>query len=228
MTEATVVEWKKTDSGIIQQKLSDGSVKEYAAIRAGLSLPTEEANGYFVILGEIFMSATWFEGQERRRGRLHVLAEQEIESAFLDDTLRPFTDECALLGCQAAYTGFTDSISPDELDQQVRLARERLQEHRSGVTLYSAPYFAKFKTGVDIIRSFIDKALLILPENSLAAQQLGSLSQVDLAEKPETRFVAVNGLRFCVASYHKNPPNIGQKWEPRRQRRAFNLSRPRV
>ena len=227
MTQATVVEWKKTDSGIIQHQLSDGSMKEYAAIRAGLSLPTEEANGYFVILGEIFMSATWFEGQERKRGKVQLLAEQEIQSAFLDDTLRPFTDECALLGCQAAYTGFSDTPDIDEIDQQVRLAREQLQDQRSGVTLYSAPYFAKFKTGVDIIRSFIDKALLILPENSIAAQQLGSLSQYDLAEKPESRFVAVNGLRFVMGSFHKSPPNIGQNWVPRRQRRAFNLSRPR-
>ena len=228
MTQATVTEAKKTDSGIIQHQLSDGSRKEWAAIRAGLSLPTEEANGYFIILGEEWTGCgTRFQGQERKRGRLQVLAEQEIQSAFLDDTLRPFSDEASLLGCQAAYTGFSETPDVDEIDQQVRLAREQLQEQHSSVTLYSAPYFAKFKTGVDIIRSFIDKALLALPEKTLVAQQLAGLSQYDLAEKPEVRFVAVNGLRLVIGSFHKSPPQIGRKWEPRRVRRSLNLARPR-
>ena len=228
MTQPTVVEWKKTDHGIVLHQLSDGSRKEWAAIRAGLSLPTEEANGFFIILAESWTgTATRFEGQDRKRDRLHVLAEQEIQSAFLDDTLRPFTDECALLGCQAAYTGFSDTPDVDEIDQQVRLAREQLQEQHSGVTLYPAPYHKQFKVGIDIIRSFLDKALLVLTEKSLVAQQLVSLSQYDLAEKPESRFVAVNGLRFVIGSFHKSPPNIGQKWVPRRQRRPLNLARPR-
>ena len=226
MTQATVIEAKKTDSGIIHHQLSDGSRKEWAAIRAGVSLPTEEANGYFIIFGEEWTGGgTVYEGQKPRRGRLQILAEQQIESPFLRDTLRPFTDACSMFGCAYAYAGFDDN-NPAETDQQVQLAQEWIYDEGLRIRLYSAPYHKKFKVGVDLIHSFLDKALLILPEKSLVAQQLAGLSQHDLLEKPETRFVAVNGLRFVIGSFHKSPPTIGS-FSPKRQRRSLHLPRPR-
>jgi hypothetical protein len=201
MGRETVVEVKRTNHGTIIHKLSDGSTKEWRAIMAGLSLPTEEANGYFIILAEEWTGGgTVFEGQKPRRGKILLLAEKEIQSPFLNDTLKPFTDECSLFGCREAYAGFAED---DEDIDEVKLAREYLYDEHLNISLRPAPYFKKFKTGVDIIRDFLDKALLALPEDSLAAQQLNSLSQDDLLEKPEVKFVAVNGLRFAMGAFHK-------------------------
>jgi hypothetical protein len=227
-TMETVVEIKRPDYGTIVHVHADGSQKEWAGIRAGLSLPTEESNGYFIILGEEWIGAvTRFEGQEPKRGKIRLLWEEEIKSPFLNDTLRPFTDQCSLFGCREAYTGFEKNKTDEEIDQQVLLAREYLYDQHTNVNLYSAPYFKDFKAGVDIIRSFLDKALLDLPKDSLANQQLANLAQPDLKETPEMKFVAINGLRFVVASFHKSPPRPGKPWVSRRNIiKPYRISRP--
>lgn len=222
----TVLETKRTEHGTILHRLSDGGSKEWRAIMAGLSMPTEEANGYFVILAEEWTGGgTVFEGQEPRRGKILLLAESEIQSPFLNDILKPLTDECSLLGCREIYLGFEEIGMGKEPDEQVSLVREHFYDKHLDITLYSAPYFKSFKTGMDIIRNFLDKALLVLPEDSLAAQQLASFSQDDLLQKPEVRFVAINGLRFAVGAFHKNRPSQFPNWTPKRKGRAFNIRR---
>jgi hypothetical protein len=223
---ATVIEIKRTKHSTIVHKLSDGTTKEWRSILAGLSLPTEEANGYFIILGEEWTGGgTVFEGQKPRRGKILPLVEREIQSSFLNDTLRPFGDECSLFGCRDAYAGFDEG---DEDIDQIKLAREYFYDEHLDINLQPAPYFKKFKTGMDIIRTFLDKALLVLPEDSLVCQQLDSFSQYDLLEKPESKFVGLNGLRFAIAAFYKNAPSELSNWTPPRAKlTALGIKKPR-
>ena len=228
MKQTSVVKVESTDRGIIIHHYADKKKKAYAAIRAGLSWPTEEVYGYFIILGEEYLGGgTAFEGQPPKRGKILLLAEQEIQSHFLNDTLKALTDECALVGCHNVYAQFEEE--PELNMEEVRLARELLNKQEMSISLLPAPYHKSFKLGVDIIRFFLSDALLDLPETSLAGQQLATLSQTDLSDKPEVKFVAVNGLRFAVGAFHKYVPDLGRPYRPNRHHeyRPYNVKRPR-
>jgi hypothetical protein len=227
MKELNVVEAKETDHGTIIHRMSDGSQREWAAIRAGLSLPTEEADGYFIILGEKWTGAgTVFEGQKTKRGKILLLAEQEVQSPFLDDTLKPLSDECSLVGCSNVYAEFEEE--PERNMETVLLARDFINEQKMHISLLPAPFHGKFKTGVDIIRFYLNNALLDLPESSPVSQQLAVLSQADLIDKPEVKFVAINGLRFAIGSFHKNRPWAGPPYSPpRKGGLSHTVRRPR-
>jgi hypothetical protein len=215
--EQTVTKVEMSEKhGTIIHYLADGSQKEWAAIRAGLSWPTESANGYFIVLGEEFTGGgTVYEGEKPRRGKILLLAEQELQSPFLNDTLKPLTDECSLLGCISVFADFEETTERNMED--VLLAREYINEHRLNISFSPAPFQGKFKTGVDIIRFALNDALLDLPAPSLAQQQLDILSQADLTDKPEVKFVAVNGLRLVMGAFHKFAPG-GRQYIPNRRK----------
>jgi len=228
MKETNVVEAKETDHGTIIHQLSDGSHWEWAAVRAGLSLPTEEANGYFAILGEDWTGGgTVFEGQKPKRGKIHLLAEREIQSPFLNDTLKPLSDECSLVGCHDVYAEFEEE--PERNMDVVLLARDFINEQEMHISLLPAPFHGNFKNGMDIIRLYLNNALLDLPESSLASQQLAIISQADLIDKPEVKFIAVNGLRLAMGAFHKYRPWFGRPYYPPRGRSGnpYNVRRPR-
>src|SRR5512136_3100709 len=157
MEQASVVKAESTNRGTILHHYADGKKKEYAAIRAGLSWPTEEANGYWITLGEEYTGGgTVFEGQKPKRGKILLLAEREIQSTFLDDTLKSLSDGCSLFGCHNVYAEFEEE--PELNMEVVLLAREFLNKQELGISLLPAPYHTKFKIGVDIIRRFINEA----------------------------------------------------------------------
>jgi hypothetical protein len=213
--DQTIVKIEKDEkTGVTLHHFADGGKKAWAAIRAGLSWPTEEANGYFIILGEEYVGGTIYEGQEPPRGKILLLAEREVSSFFLDDTLRPLTDECALYGCRAVYADFDEETEANM--ENVTLAREYVSKQKSSISFQSAPFQGKFKVGLDILRPYLNEGILDLPASSMAQQQLDILSQADLVDKPEVKFVAVNGLRFVMGAFHKFRPNgLGVYHPPR-------------
>jgi hypothetical protein len=220
MEQESVVKAERTDQETTVHHFADGKKKVYEAIRAGLSWPTSEANGCFVILGEEWTGGgTVYEGQKPKRGKIRLLAEREIQSPFLDDTLSALSDECSLLGCSDVYAEFEEE--PELNIEDVLLARELLNRQGLGISLYPAPFHRRFKLGMDIIRLYLNDALLVLPESSLASQQLGILSQSDLLDTPEVKFVAVNGLRFVVAGFHKHRAWSGPQFIPNRKLAMF-------
>lgn len=225
MEQGSVVKVESTDRGTIIHHYADRKKKEYAAIRASLSWPTEEASGYFIILGEEWTGGgTVYEGQKQKQGKIILLSELEVQSPFLDDTLKPLSDECSLVGCSDVYAEFSEE--PEQNMEDVMLAREFLNDQKISVSLLPAPYHTKFKTGVDIIRFYLSNALLDLPESSLASQQLTTLSQTDLIDKPEVKFVAINGLRFAMGAFHKYGPS-GFVFTPKRHKAPYPVRRPR-
>jgi hypothetical protein len=145
-----------------------------------------------------------------------MLAEREVQSFFLDDTLKPLTDECALFGCMDIYADFEEET--EENIENVLLTREYVSKQELNLSIMSAPFQRTFKVGLDIIRRYLNEALLDLPEASLARQQLDILSQADLLDKPETKFVAVNGLRFVMGAFHKFKPWLLRNYTPPRGR----------
>ena len=207
-----VIEAKMTDRGTVIHTFNDGTTKKYSAVKAGLSWPTPTSPGYFVILGEEQRSHTKFEGVKQQRGKLILLTEYESQSPFLDDLVPKFSDSCSLYYCSYVYADLREEHK-DEADP----FREWYYDSGGGGTsLCEGSFIDSFSLGVSLIRKWLDERLLVLPENSIAREQLKKITGPDLEDSPETRFFAVNGLRFVIAAFHKYQPSNLVGWTPNR------------
>jgi hypothetical protein len=208
----TVIKAERSDGIIIHHLDTKDAEKiiRYADIRAGLSWPTEEAPGYYCILGERYEDFLRFEGIERR-GELRLLAEYQYEGVSLSDLFARLTDDLAMLECQSIYT---------DTEEPFLGHVETFWEFRSKTgakmgNLTQAPYAANWLLGVSWIQDWIRSRLLSIPETSAAYSQLKSIAKSDLAESPENRFFAVNALRYVVGAFHKYRPTHSH-FTPRR------------
>lgn len=177
-------------------------ILRYHDIRAGLSWPTEAAPGYYCILGEQYQDVQRFEGLERR-GELLLLAEHEFAGISLNELFAKLTDDTSMLECRSIYT---------DTEEAFRGHVEAYWEfsYKAGVkagNLTQAPYTGNFLLGVSWIQDWAKSGLLSIPETSLVYSQLKTISKADLAESPETRFYAINALRFVVGAFHKYRPS---------------------
>ena len=65
-----------------------------------------------------------------------------------------------------------------------------------------------FMVGMSRIKTGIDRGNLKITADSLAHSQLQSITRPDLADNPEQKFYALNGLRHVISGFHRNPPII--------------------
>lgn len=199
-----VTEVKKTERGSIVHIVDrlDGRTETivYSSIRGGLSWPTPEASGYFIILAEEYRDFGKFEAKDRgERGKIRLLAEHEANSLYLDEFFRELTDSCSLLHCRKVYADLRE-----DFEEVAEYYREfKYKEKVPFGTLEEAPYCKDFQLGLSITRRWLDKGLLEIPKDSIVYGQLKAITKEDLGDHPEKRFSALNALRLVMASFHK-------------------------
>ena len=118
------MDFEKTEKGIIIQRLGDRIIRKFAAVRAGMSWPRLALNllGYFCVLAEEAVGVPYFQGRERRRGKLCLLYEWEApDIRTLLDIL--FTE---LLGAAARYKleivyGAREKIQGEDFSEHTKL-----------------------------------------------------------------------------------------------------------
>lgn len=213
--ECNVINAEKNDHGFIIHTTSDGKTKEnelvYTAVRAGLKWPTKESMGYYCILGEEYNEADKFT-KANPSSKLRLLAEREIPISFFDTLFKQLTDDCRMYCCDKVFTELGE-----EHEDQAGFYREYLYENKIGFgQLNEAPYVSNFILGISIIRRWLDDGRLDIPDDSIAIQQLRSLTDVDLQSSPEKKYHTVNGLRYAIAAFHKFRPSYGPPWKPKR------------
>jgi len=219
MNNKKVVKAEKTKRRTVVHTIDKGDGKterkEFAAIRAGLSWPIPGGTpSYFVVVGEEYVPASKYEGQESQRGRLIFLGEHEAGS-FLMDILPSLTDHCTLFGCNDIYCDF-DERKENHIDE-VHFCRTFVYDQKVGhINFLEAPHHNDFSLGISLIRHFINQGLLTVPEGSLAHEQLKALTEQDLGDSPETHFHALNGLRFVIGAFYKFAPHYGPVFTPKR------------
>ncbi|MBN1841680.1 MAG: hypothetical protein JW883_05285 [Deltaproteobacteria bacterium] len=219
MQEYNVIKTELTQKGIIVHKIAEGDelkTVHYSAVRCGLSWPSTEASGFYVILAEEYVDQTRFEGQKRPRGKLRFLKEREHPSVFLDKLFVNLTDDCALFHCGTVYSDLDVTREKD-----AEFYREWTYEKKiiHGKALEEAPYFDNFALGLSLIRRWVSDGLLELPEDSITRKQLKNITKADVDTLPPARVHAINALRFVVAAYHKYPPGPFMPYTPTRKKR---------
>ena len=175
--------------------------KLFSSIKAGLSWPTSSSPGFYCLLGEEYRVPGRFENPKAEKGKLILLADHESKSPFPDKLFDPLTDDCTLFHCDSIYTDLKNH------EGDVGIFRDWMYDKNMRVDLVEAPFSDSFGLGVSLIRRWADASLLELPEGSLR-EQLKKLTAADLEESPETRFYAVNALRFVVSAFEKYRPPI--------------------
>ena len=196
-----VIRAERADNGLVTHVVATENGErniKYHDIRAGLSWPTGMAQGYYCILGEEYKDFHRFDGG-KRRGELRLLVEYEYNGISMNDLFANLTDDTAMLECRSIYTNTGEAFQG-----QVESYREFCNKTgaRTG-NLTQAPYVDNFLLGISWIQDRIKEGLLPIPETSVIYSQLKTITKAELAEVPEEKFPAINGLRFVVGAFHK-------------------------
>lgn len=199
----------KKRSGIIIHNV------RYSDVRAGLSWPTAVSPGYYCILGEEYHEKTRYEGSDHK-GKLKLLSEREFSGISLNELFAKLTDDTSLLHCSRIFTDMSD-----EYLGCIEAFRDFTLDIRSGGYISEAPYADNFMLGVSWIQDWTRTARLDIPEKSVIRSQLKRITKADLADSPETRFYAINALRFVVGAFHKIRPRSESGFRPNRKSKRF-------
>lgn len=211
-----VIKAKKSKNRITHRVAKqDGSteIKEYSAIRGGLSWPMGTVPAYHCILGEEFVYINR-DDEKVQRGKLHLLSEHEYQDMSIDLMFARLTDDVVLLHCGTVYT-HTDQEYQDYLEAYQDFCFEK--KVRLGC-LEQAPFADNFELGTKKIFDWMRTGKLVLPEKSIIREQLKRIAKQELSDKPEDKFYAINALRFAVGAFHKfKPVRPGGAWKQKRR-----------
>jgi hypothetical protein len=202
----------KVSNGVITHKDTSGEMFRYTAAHCGLSWPSAEASGFYVIVAEEWRGPTIYEGHESEKGKLILLKEQEIASPLLNELLPRITDDCTQFACEKVYTDLSENFE----DYAEFYRRYIYDRNISYGHLCDAPYFSNFLLGISIVEQWLKDVLLELPEESITRHQLRGLSIEEIKDSPEVRFPAVNALRHAVSAFYKFRPSNLVGWTPNR------------
>jgi hypothetical protein len=229
-----VIEAKPTkqDRVVVTVVTEDGKKeqKEFSAVRAGLSLATPTAGGYWIVMGQEHRGGTRFDWQTPEPGKILFLEEHQSSSMFFPHILDSLTDAAARHLFHDVYLDY-DEDEKQKTDE-VSFLRDLIYKKNLArpISFSTAPFYKDFFFGISIINNFLECGLLELPDNCLAKEQLKQLKKADL--KPgegETKFEALNALRFVIGAFRKYEPSSGLPYSPPRRHefRAYNVKRPR-
>ncbi|MBC8316508.1 MAG: hypothetical protein H8E41_01285 [Desulfobulbaceae bacterium] len=199
----------------------DGQVdtKRYADIRGAVSWPIGSSPAYVCLVGQEYIRPKPFEKQAPI-GRRVLLAEFESVDFAGDPLFAKIIDFADQFHCYEFYVDQGERFTGFHAD-----FREYERERSSSIHLRDAYDADNFMVGMSRIKTGIDRGNLMIPADSLAYSQLQSITRPDLADNPEQRFYALNGLRHVISGFHRNPPIIrpprdSRLW-PRRPRGAM-------
>lgn len=200
---------KSKNSLIVHQE--NDTEHRYSGVRCGLAWPTPESPAYYCILAEKYVNNS-FEYDQPRRGKLILLAEYQHDALNLSAFFQHMTDDYALLHCDKICANLEDFPS------YTQLFLEFTDENkiRNG-NMDQAPYADDFTLGLGLISDWKKNGLIELAPETIASQQIKSIASQHLADKPENKFFAVNGLRFAVGDFQKNKPTTRRQFRPIRR-----------
>jgi len=205
--EAKIMKAKRTEKGIIILELDNEDSVKYLAIRGGISWPlmAENLPGYYCILGEEYEEKVRFE--KEWRGRLHLIAEHEAPDILtsLGNFFTKLADDTALTLCDLFYTVM--EVFGGEDYRGYAEAYNRISDKKKlPARLEQAPYADRPDLGVEFIKEWQQSGKLLLPEDSIARQQLRTLEPSGV-KNMATTLNAVNALRFAVCGFQMNKPS---------------------
>jgi len=193
----------------------DGQVdtKRYADIRGAVSWPIGSSPGYVCLVGQEYIRPNILDKQAPM-GRRVLLAEFESVDFAEDPLFAKIIDLAYQFHCYEFYVDHGERFTGFHAD-----FREYERGRSSSTRLCDAYDADNFMVGMSRIKTGIDRGNLMIPADSLAYSHLQSITRPDLADNPELRFYALNGLRHVISGFHRSPPIIRPMKDPRLHRK---------
>lgn len=178
----------------------------YAAVCGGLTWPTNESPGHFIVLGSEWDGKFHNPMGKNPKPSLYYLAEytQPDDDFSLETLLEKIKDIGFMLCCESWFgSDFHPREKQYRLDFQKYMFRTR-KPRDIMVTFQTAPFCESesFFLGQQFITDFIKDDKLDVPEYSKAAQQASLINRGNIMPDPEKRFFALNSLRHVVSAFH--------------------------
>jgi hypothetical protein len=221
MKKYSVLEATKGKDGIITHKVDTGygdpKLFRYVRVWAGLQWPKGPTPAYYIILGLEHQERDYL-GGKKRRGPLRFFAEFEAPSVLsLNDFFKQLTDDISKYYCTRVFTH-----TEDEYESFVQSYEDYLRDKElKSAYPDEAPYSENFNWGLAQINDWMSRGKLELPNDSEVRAQLKSISEEDLGEAPETKFLRINALRYLLGGFLKYAPEPVPDWIFRGGRRKL-------
>lgn len=201
-----VVVSSRNDDGYIIHKLDDGQAKSYAAVRGGLSWPVGNRPAYICVFGQVYYERQMW--RDTVRGPIRMIAEHEISATRpLSDLYGRIMDLAKTLWCEEWFCRMPYSEKEDDAYYQgfIEYMGEQGYE-RPFPYITEAPFWDNFLWGYQTVLDWHKQGLLTVPEGTKVAGEMLKIRDVDLGDRPENKFNAVNGLRYVVGAFQRMPP----------------------
>jgi hypothetical protein len=169
----------------------------YRDVRAGLTWPSKDAPGYFIILGQ-------FPHKNEMEERPLILI-KEMVAKGLKDLFQSLSDAAQMFLYESVYTDLSD-----ECEGYIEMFRDFCSKNEiRKLYLKEAPWISNFQYGLYLIQEILGNRALEIDKHSIIGQQLGKIPKGDPGERPEETFFAVNALRHVVGAYKKYGVGVG-------------------
>jgi hypothetical protein len=200
----------KTSEPTIQAGADFGKEKhQYTAVKAGLSWPTNESPGYYIIMGQAWDGRfrRW-DAAPRKYGLVFMCDRQQDyqESRGVKRFLDHLTDDCIRYACDTVYTSLVDAREQEYADM-FRDYMSQNPNYQKGFTISieQAPFsdVENFILGVQLITDMDEAGKIDIEAECLAHQQIEMIDAEILADSPDKKLYALNAFRYVIGAYHK-------------------------
>ncbi|MBM4305661.1 MAG: hypothetical protein FJ115_04775 [Deltaproteobacteria bacterium] len=179
---------------IIKNHEGEGSVEEtwsFREIRIGLHWPSAGSPGYFCLVGQ--GSIKTFDSNHP----LRLL--RESEEILPSKLFEKMCDVAGTFECQEIFCDLSEKFRGYVLNFRDFKRKERRQQD---IFLRQAPYHQEFGHGILTIKDWLGRNALVIPKGTIVAQQLGSITDGNLAASDASeRFYAIDALRHVVSAF---------------------------
>lgn len=153
-------------------------------------------------------------------GKFIFFAEYQPKSLVdLDRFLLKLTDDIVRFHCTEVYTllgdeyqGYKETYENYLRDNNIKLG-----------TLREAPFCNDFLLGTSLINRYRTENKLSLPEG-IVKQEFNNLFKVSMDDSPETKFPAINALRYVIGAFHKYAPRPVPDWISQKKKRSWMMA----
>jgi hypothetical protein len=197
----------RTSTGIVTVEVLDGDKREtllFRGVRCGLSWPTAQSPGFFVLLGQ--------ENKKNITGHYPLRLLREGEEQIPAQLFEKMAGDAGSFFVEEIYT---DLSGASERSRGYVAAFDAFRRERRRQKLYLRPGPFDFSHGIFVLKGLTRDGSLYVPKDSIVFEQLKTITSEDLRGDPENKFYAVNALRFVIGSFEVSsctPKNLrGQK-----------------
>ncbi len=162
-------------------------------IRGALVWPTLNSPGYYCIFAQ--------RNDATSQGKLPLHFLGEVAAELPKQVFQKLVEHSKKLACREFYHDYQE-----QNEELIRAFYEYCRYQRISNIQFTRAAFAKsFHIGISLIKEWAKDNALKVPEGTILRDQLKDIGTVDLTEKPEEKFFAVNALRLLIGSFEKNP-----------------------